>query len=94
MIIPIAATETTISGMERDVACECCGRILKYGIKSTAHGIIGADCLVAKIAPNRARWNAGVPTASMIRDMGKAREGFGPLRGRLPEHAFRLALRA
>ena len=88
------ATETLIFGLEHGASCDCCGRKLKYGIKSSAHGIIGADCLISKMVPNRARWSLGLPTASMIRDMAKAKEGFGPMRGRLPDHAFRLALKS
>lgn len=85
---------TTIVGLVHDTTCDCCGRRLKYGIQSSAHGVIGADCLVAKAACDPRRFGRGVPSASLLRDIAKAREGIGPLRGRLPSHGYIIKLRS
>lgn len=84
----------TITGLREHANCDCCGRSLRYGITTNDLGVIGADCLVSKVVVNRKRWNAGKPTASMLRDFAKAADGIGPLRGRLPSHALNLEIAA
>ncbi|KQM58807.1 MULTISPECIES: hypothetical protein [unclassified Sphingomonas] len=84
----------TITGLVDDAQCHCCGRKLRYGITTSDLSVIGADCLVSKVIVNRKRWNTGKPTASMLRDFAKAATGVGPMRGRLPAHAFRLEVAA
>lgn len=84
----------TITGLVDGAKCDCCGRTLRYGITTNDLGVIGADCLVSKVVVNRKRWNAGKPTASMLRDFAKAATGVGPLRSRLPAHALRLEVAA
>jgi len=84
----------TITGLVDGAKCDCCGRTLRYGITTSDLGVIGADCLVSKVVVNRTRWNAGKPTTSLVRDYAKAAASTGPLRGRLPAHAFRFEVAA
>lgn len=42
-----------IEGVEIEAVCECCGRKLKAGVRTDKLGTVGADCLLAKIAPSR-----------------------------------------
>lgn len=87
-------TVITITGLTDGAKCDCCGRVLRYGITTSDLGVIGADCLVAKVIVNRKRWNAGKPTAAMLRDFAKAADNAGPYRGKLPAHALRLEIAA
>lgn len=88
-------TQITITGLDEGAKCDCCGRTLRYGITTNNLGVIGADCLVAKVIVNRKRWNAGKPTASMLRDYAKAAVGVGPYRGgRLPASVLTLEIAA
>jgi hypothetical protein len=65
----------TIEGAEQEVRCDCCNRKLKVGVRTNLLGTIGADCLIAQIAANRARFSGnGLPTASWVRELAVIRE--------------------
>lgn len=64
---------TCIGGYDGDPGrCEHCNKHLKHGIKTSTHGVIGADCFVKLIKVNRDRYNGnGKPSPSMVRDYAK-----------------------
>lgn len=66
-----------IEGADKEVRCDCCNRKLKVGVRTNLLGTIGADCLVAKVASDRKRWNAGRPTAAWVRELAVIKETKG-----------------
>lgn len=81
----------TITGYDQDDCCSHCGRKLVHCVKTSELGIIGADCFVKLVAPNRKKYSGnGKPTASIVREMALIRERYsdeGMSRlGRYPHH--------
>lgn len=64
----------TIEGAEREVRCDCCNRPLKVGIRTSALGTIGADCLRAAMVSDRKRFSQGKPDAAFIRHIAVLKE--------------------
>jgi hypothetical protein len=64
----------TIEGAEQEVRCDCCNRRLKVGIRTSALGTIGADCLRAAMVSDRKRFSQGKPDASFLRELAVMRE--------------------
>jgi len=67
-------TTITIEGAEQEVRCDCCNRKLKVGIRTSALGTIGADCLRAAIVSDRKRFSQGKPDAKFLREIAVLRE--------------------
>lgn len=62
----------TIRGYETDCSCDHCGRSLAHGIQTDTMGVIGADCFVKMVAPNKKHFSGtGKPTASIIRERAR-----------------------
>jgi hypothetical protein len=66
-------TFTCIGGYDGEPGrCEHCNKHLKHGVRTSTHGVIGADCFVKLIAVDRNRFNGnGKPSPSMVRDYAK-----------------------
>lgn len=64
----------TIEGAEREVRCDCCNRPLKVGIRTSALGTIGADCLRATMAVDYKRYSQGKPDAKWLRELAVMKE--------------------
>lgn len=64
----------TIEGAEREVRCDCCNRPLKVGIRTSALGTIGADCLRAAMVFDYKRYSQGKPDAKWLRELAIMKE--------------------
>lgn len=88
---------TCIAGYDQIEACEHCGRRMIHGVKTSTHGVIGADCFVKLIKADKSRFSGnGKPTAAMVRDYAKMVEFRSAARlsqmGYRPQHfVFELA---
>lgn len=64
-----------ISGYTQPDNCEHCGKRLIHGVRTTTHGVIGADCFVKLIKADKKRFSGnGKPSTNWVRDLAKMKE--------------------